>query len=616
MSMSAKNLVIVVDHFEPAKLKSFDLGDCDYLAMTPWAMLALQEKGRAYLTFDDFYSKEEFCSDNKIFVKELENLFLYLDRKYEGWLNFPRAFTGNIYWFLVTLPEFYYFEKMTPVIKKEYIGIYLMGGKAVSLNPNLEFSTPGLTFPNFRLGFDQKLVLLQSLFKAQRILGASPSFLNKYSLRGLVKMIERRANHFPKNRVEKGENIFVIEDGYEVKFLKQYMPQYNFIDPLKEILPWKNHGDEEMRSAIDLMKDEALRIFLNQWFPQTQKFILALFEAYHREVLSQSKSFQVELDRVYTRCKPVAVFFPAGIHRLHEDMIALLARNKDIPVFSFQHGGTTVFFNHPFTKYSDLNLNVKQIKILHSQTDDLLKNAPLSECHALGSIKLQNLSQGYEKRKNKNKQKSQKVLYCPISFSFNNYKELIFNAEDRKLFEINKDVLELTQNYHLALDVKVHPVAESSNARYFKYLRRELGAKGTRILKQMSFEDIVHHYDLLILDCVSTALLPMALVLDIPVILYLKDTSILRDETLSDLKKRFYLVHDNVHLNHCLSQYASGKLNSKFFKEMVDKYAFPVDQGDIGVSMAEFICRRIKEEPTFENFPAILETTVDLEVKV
>lgn len=94
-------VIVLIDNADLTSIDSFLLEKCDRIAMTPSAMLALEQRGLTYLTFDDFYDYRQFRIDNTELIKATDNLFSVLDKKYESFLKFPRAFTGNIYLFLV-----------------------------------------------------------------------------------------------------------------------------------------------------------------------------------------------------------------------------------------------------------------------------------------------------------------------------------------------------------------------------------------------------------------------------------------------------------------------------------------------------------------------------------
>ena len=84
-----------------------------------------------------------------------------------------------------------------------------------------------------------------------------------------------------------------------------------------------------------------------------------------------------------------------------------------------------------------------------------------------------------------------------------------------------------------------------------------------------------------------------SIVLDIPIIMYLEDIACLREEIMPDIKERFYLVQNKSDLEKYINLYNSGKLESKFSLDIVNKYAFPVNAGDPGVNISDYIQREI-----------------------
>ena len=75
--------------------------------------------------------------------------------------------------------------------------------------------------------------------------------------------------------------------------------------------------------------------------------------------------------------------------------------------------------------------------------------------------------------------------------------------------------------------------------------------------------------------------------------MYLKDLSYLRKETMPDLAKRFYLAQNRSDLEKYISLYTQGKLKSKFSFDIVDKYVFPVKNGNPAVNISNYIQAKI-----------------------
>ena len=100
MKQQKKDVIILIDHVDLDSVDASILRESDRIALTTDAMLAFEEGGYSYITLEDIYSHKEFRINNSNFIESTENLFSGLDKKYEPMFEFPRAFTGNILYFL------------------------------------------------------------------------------------------------------------------------------------------------------------------------------------------------------------------------------------------------------------------------------------------------------------------------------------------------------------------------------------------------------------------------------------------------------------------------------------------------------------------------------------
>ena len=603
MNTFNKDLIVLIDCADLKFIDPILLKNCDRLAMTLGAMSALEQNKLSYLTFDDFYDYRQFRIDNAELMKATEDLFSVLDKKYEPLLGFPRAFTGNIYWFLCLFGNMYYISRICEKIDKNYNKVYFVGSPVHNtlFKIDLEFTSKGPTFHKFIRGLDNKVgmfrVCLPSKFIWLNNVYPKRLSLNINSYRSIctIKQLPKRAllkfKSFLSNLARKEKKvIFVIQDGYEVGLVKKYMPEFLFINPISRLLRMIKNGN--MNTAnINKQFSEELEKFVNEWFPQFKKYVFELFTIYHNKILCCLNPFLENLKETFHRYEPIALFYSRGANRVYEDLYAYFANQRNTSIFYFQHGGTDIFRRQPFQKYLEQNNNIKKINILQSKVEkEFFTKNDFSESEALGSIKLHNLflnsSKGTSKKQNK-------ILYCSSFFNSYSYGTLMRHAPDRYLFEVNKDVIDTVNEFKLKMDIKLHPCDENYNYLYFKSLLRGQQSKNIRVLKGFSAEEIIKNYGILILDCIVTALFPVSIVVGIPVILYLKDTSWLREEAISDMEKRFYLVRNKSDLERCISSYSRGELKSKFSLDIVDKYAFPIDSGDVGVSISRYIRGKI-----------------------
>ena len=598
-----KELFILVDYADLRSADTAFVKKCDRLAVTAGAMLAFEENGMSYLTFEDFYDYAKFRVDNSSLIEATESFLAALDKKYEGRLNFPRAFTASVYWFSITFTDFYYMSKICKKISDSYGDIYLAGdeGSLGDLNMGPEFYSEMLMFVQLKVVLKNKVRILNDLLSPKHVL--IKKTYARHDTSGvrylkLVKSVERRLKALSEKirlfvsasaRGNKGV-IFIIQEGYEVSFLKNHMPKFLFTDPLAKMLS-KMKDRHEQSPSFD--EHEEIRRFSETWFPDCEKYIFEFFELYYKNVLKYIKPMAEAITEEFEVHMPKALFYSAGAGKVYEDIFAFIANKRNVPVFYFQHSGSQVFYRHPYLqRYFEQNEKIKKINIMQSSAElELLKGERKIDGEALGSIKLHDLFTNSPKNGRDNK----KALYCSALFAFHAYKDMTMNIPDKEIFETQKEIIDIVRRSSIKMDIKVNPAQEDYYYEYFKELLKYRDAADVRVLRGFSAEEIIKDYGLLILDCVCTALVPALLVCDIPVIAYLKDASTLRKETENDLKKRFYIVRDADGFKKHLELYANNGLKSGFSTDIIDRYAFPMDAGDPALTIPDYIEKRIAQ---------------------
>jgi hypothetical protein len=341
---------------------------------------------------------------------------------------------------------------------------------------------------------------------------------------------------------------------------------------------------------------EELEKFISEWFPDFKVSIFNLFEIYHSRVLCYLNSFIDKLNILFNFYQPNALFYSIFSSNIYEDLFAFVANQKNIPIFYFQHGGVSMFCKHPYQKFTELNKNIKKINIFYSSNmlplsvkKDTDKDSYFDAQNALGSIKLYRYYCSISKASTMKRKNNRRVLYCPGIFNSFNYKDLMFNVPDKELFAVNKDVVNAISKFWMKMDIKVHPSDDKHFYLYFNNLLKSLQIDNFGVLRRFPAEEIIKNYGLLILDYIASALVPTSIVLNIPVILYLKDSSFLREEVIADIERQFYVVRNKSELDRCLSLYQNDKLDTKIYPEVIDKYIFPFKNGDPGINIANYI---------------------------
>jgi len=602
MSFYNKKVFLLIDYVDLEKLDISLLEQCDKIALTPSAMLAFKEQELSYQTLEDFYAFDQFRIDNGELNKATDKLFLSLDKVYEPLLKFPRAFTGNILFFLFLFSNYFYVEEVCKKINSLYSKVYLSGSSRYKVlsEVNVDFSSKGLGLHFFSTGLINKIRMfrtclsLECLWFDQTSEGVFSFTLNVTRWIYLLKQGPRRLllkfqSFFELGRTKR--KIFIVQDGYEVSALEKWMKKFVYVRPIEQLLlrAGNNNGGA---FSLPLLFEKEIEAFSIKWFPAFKEEVVKVFIMYHQKVLSQLNSSFEDLKEIFDRHKPAALFYSIASTRVYEDMFAFIANQRGIPIFYFQHGGTHIFSKSVYLEYLEQNKHIEKINIYHSRLEEeFLSEDKSVESKAFGSIKFYEFYQKEKRKGLKNRRK--KVLYCPGAFSAFNYRMLATNMSDRDVFEINKDVMEGIRNFSLKMDIKVHPSDQKYNYLYFKALNRVWGKNNIRILQGFPVETIIQDYGLLIIDQVSSALFPLATILKTPVILYLKDTSHLREEYFGDIKKQFYLARNRSDLEKYIALYSNNDLPSRFSMNFVEKYVSPMDKENPANRIAEYMDKNI-----------------------
>lgn len=166
-----------------------------------------------------------------------------------------------------------------------------------------------------------------------------------------------------------------------------------------------------------------------------------------------------------------------------------------------------------------------------------------------------------------------KILYCSGPFSTYNARFLYTQESDERMFDKNKDIIELTHKYGLRLDIKVHPSDEKSNYAHFSYLAKNypnvkiIGGYWKWFLKA---ERIIPKYQLVILDIVRTAILPVMARTEIPTIIYTQRS--LKQWNLEELTDYFHVVNTKKKLDNLLRKFSFGELYQPENEQLMNKW--------------------------------------------
>jgi len=200
-----------------------------------------------------------------------------------------------------------------------------------------------------------------------------------------------------------------------------------------------------------------------------------------------------------------------------------------------------------------------------------------------------------------------KILYCAAPFSTYNAKFLYTQEPDEIMFEKNKEIIEVVSKYNLRMDIKVHPSGEKNNFAHFSYLAKNypnikvIGGYWKWFLRA---ERLIPKYDLVIIDIIRTAILPVMARSTIPTIIYTKKD--LREFNIGGLKHIFHMATTKKRLDELIKKFSFGELyvpeNEKLLKVWFKKRETIENWYKIG-RKDMFLRRRFRHEWKNDNIP-------------
>jgi hypothetical protein len=604
-----KDLIIIPASVSEDKILEYSNKSRDVLALTPSAMLSLDVLNIPYKTTEDFYNTEIYRNDIRTLNEQTEKLFSELDKASEIFVNFPYAYTGNISYFLQLLGDLLYIEHISRKMEESYRRIYLVGNATPTKLSwgSLKYSdlksnsiASGLSIPQV-IGLENKIKILKNILHIELIPGAfegSPNIPCNFKARAFfvramryletckterkIPILERWSARNDRQSADPGKaSLFVIQGGYEPVDLRKYMPDFNFRNPIfllrkkaPSVAPIKYDFSEVMLK---------LNKFLQTNYPKLNSLIASLFSSYHREIVGRLSYYKQSFEDLVDHHRPKVLLFSVGTRDVFDSVFAYIANQRNIPVIYFQHGGPSTFFKNFYQKYVETDVKIEKTLILNSTREIEQAKHDGSKCIALGSILR------YQLIKNSQGSVNEKILYCCGPPVFHTYRHALCNVMDKECYQINRDIIDVAQENCLSIDIKLHPTEQDYCFHYFRQLIDTVKHTGARIIYGIPAESIMKSYGLIILDFLGTAIAPYALSLKVPIILYLKDMNLVNPLGLEDLKRRCYIVQNREMLRKVLGKYSRGKLPSKWSKEIIDRYVYPVESGDPGRNIANYI---------------------------
>ena len=600
-------LVIAQSVNDFASLEKLLSTSTDILALDQSAMIVLDTKGVKYKVIEDFYTADQYYQDACTYHKKVEDLLSQLDKACESIVDFPYAYSGNEHYLLTWFDDLLYLEKLIQTIQNKYEKVYLYAtNKPKKISSNyFNFSMLNSYRVNGTISFPaerstkRKIQLIDNSIDLCFVKDAPcaqkhiPTMLKaKHFLNKLHGYIGRRIPVKNNKRCEHTElnskNIYVIQDGYEVLYLKRYLPKFKYLNPVTQL-----RQDIEIEQPIDLLSisiNNVLEDFIKSHFLFLGKYIHLFIRSYHLEVVGRIVSFKGQFEYLIKKDKPNLLLLSAGTRDVFDSVCCYVANYCNIPVIIFQHGGHSLFSYNPYQKSLENNQKVLKTLIIQSNKEvDKVQNEETSIL-CMGSI------QQYEKNHASFKDPTKDVLLCLGPDTNLVFRHLLNYYSINKKHRQSIEVINTAKDVSLAVDIKLHPSGEKDSYDRYATIIKNNQCKNIDILYGSFGEVISKNYKLIIIDFLASALTKHIFCLKIPVIIYDRDFDKIRisDNILADIYRRCYIARDQNELCELLERYKAENLPSKWSADFIDKYIYPVDNGVPGENTAKYICNIVK----------------------
>ena len=573
------------------------------LALDQSVMILLDKNGIKYKVIEDFYTSEEYYVGTHTFKSKVEALMSNLDIASEKSASFPYAFSGNKHYLLTWFDDLYFLEKFINIIRHKYESISIFSSikpKAISKS-SLSFSMLNSHNKNGTISFPKertqkrKIELICDVIDVEFIRDTpkpNKSFPLRLELTHFINKcfgyIGRRIPNIHSFELKiknlKKETAYIIQDGYEVLYLKNYLSNIDYLKPTA--LLRKNIEIEQPSIVINTEINNILDNFIRKNFFILGGYINLFMHSYIVEIVGRVKSFKEEFEVLIRKDKPSIFLLSAGTRDVFDSICCYVGNSYDIPVLVFQHGGHSLFSYNPYQKSLEYNQNVLKTLVVQSNKEvDRIQNQE-TKVICMGSI------QQYKKNLTSHIKKPTKdIIFClgpDVNFVF---RYLLNHYSINKKHHQSVDVMTTIEDVSLTVDIKLHPIREQRSYECYIDIMKIHQYKNINVLYGSFGEVVTGKYKLIIVDFMASALAKHILSLKIPVIIYDRDFDKIRisDDVFSDLCRRCYIARNKSELRRLLEKYKAGNLPSKWSVDFIDEYIYPVDGGNPGVNIANYI---------------------------
>jgi len=601
--MQKNKLIIVQSVNNFSSLEEFFTASADILVFEQSVMIALEEKGIKYKTVEDFYSADQYCQDIHVYHNEVVNLLSKLDEACKRKVGFPHAYSGNELYLSVWLDNLFFLERVIKVIHGKYKKIYLYATHRPKKTPKSQFdfsmlnsykvngtislsieSSPKriiqLIYNSIELCFIKDAPYVQKnipfMIRVRHFLNRLQNYIDKTFL-----TIINKTNKPPRL---KNKKVYVIQDGYEVLYLKKYLPKFEYLNPVTQL-----RQKIEIERPVDLTNISIVNIlesFTSNNFYFLEKYICLVVNSYHLEVVGRVNSFKKQFEYLILKDSPNFLLFSIGTRDVFDSICCHVANCHNIPIITFQHGGTSIYHYSAYQKSVEYNQRALKILIAQSRKEAVKMRNKETEVLCMGSIQQYESNQALS-----NTKPTKDIIFClgpDVNFSF---RSLLNYYSAKKRHQQSIDIIATVEHTSLPIDIKLHPSGEKDSYWNYKDIVKNNQHKNASILYGSFSEVVSKNYKLIIIDFLLSGITKQIFSLEVPVIICNYDFNKMHmaNDVSLDLYKRCYVAKNKNELRELLERYKAGKLPSKWSMDFIDKYIYPVDSGNPGDNIAKYI---------------------------
>lgn len=539
------------------------------LAISLVSMASLSAHEIEFRVIEDFLGRKNVEQKTKKFCQKISDWLSGQDKKAKSTFGVQGAYTLNGHWFMHRLKDLHYIHLLCDRIERSFPNQELWFSSDDKL-PELEVSFESLNLNMFGggLGHLEALMLYglpngitkpaeaavsgraqNSLFL--QLIWRSPTIL----LRRSCKLLSLWANKFKKRE----KKFWVVQRGYDLEVLISKTHDVEFVDVAYPYFkpPSKISNSVNVDTGIfhDLLPRFAVPI---------EKIMIK----YDRNIVSNLLALKKDVVDTLRLEKPDGLLYAMGSADVYQGIIAQSANEERVPVFYFKHGGIENLFlkKSQLDDYFELETVIKRVQFLHCPAEQTLyeglKNVTPIVTGALDGLTLKNKK--YDPRK-------KRMLYVagpPACWSFRDPHKSTLDSER---YEFARALFMLTEKLELSFDIKIHPADHITAFNFYESLRLMHPGLNCKLLIGGAVERIVHKYELVVFDMVSTRVLGGLIPTSKPFIVYVP-FGLGLSEHFEALQRRAFVVRDKNSLEEFLRDFSLDSLDLKTDEHFYNKY--------------------------------------------